>query len=122
MTRIDLYYLAKIEDGSLQLTFHATSKERDTVVANHINTIAARLGVPLNDFRTIIDLEERYERKTGKQLELLTGTATVPATHPIMQRTCAHIESAITTLDALSILSPSARAELVAALALLGKM
>lgn len=122
MTRIDLYYLAKIQDDRLELTFHATVEERDDAVAKHIEVAAAMLGEPPSAFGSIIELEERYERETGKQLELLTGTANVPETHPVLQKALGHIKSAITTLDALTILSPSARAELVAALSLLGQV
>ncbi|WP_273794808.1 hypothetical protein [Brucella intermedia] len=122
MTRIDLYYLAKIQDGNLELTFHATTEERDAVIAEHIETAAALLGVSSSSFGSIVEFEERYEQETGKQMELLTGTTTVPETHPVLQKAWGHIESAITTLDALSILPSSARAELVAALALLGKV
>ncbi len=122
MTRIDLYYLAKIQDGRLELTFHATPEDRDASLAKHVESAAALLGGTPGSFGTIIELEERYEQVTGKQLELLTGTATVPKSHPVLQKALGHIERAITTLDALSILSPPARAELAAALALLGKV
>ena len=122
MTRIDLYYLAKIEDGRLELTFHTTAEDRDAALAKHVETVAAQLGQTPSSFGTVIELEEQYERATGKQLELLTGTATVPKSHPVLQKALGHIDSAITMLDALSILSPAARAELVAALALLGRV
>lgn len=122
MTSIDLYYLAKIQDGRLELTFYATTEERNAALAKHVETVATLLGETPGSFGTIIELEEQYEQATGKQLELLTGTATVPKSHPVLQKARGHIESAITTLDALSILSPTARAELVAALALLGRV
>lgn len=119
---IELFYLARIQDGLLTLTFYAEEVERDAAVMMHVVAVKQILGIPSDAQRSTIELEELYEHATGQQLELITGVAAVPLSHPALKAARGHISKAITTLDALTILSPLARSELAAALALLGEV
>lgn len=95
---IELFYLAKIQDGRLTLTFFLDEVERDAAVRMHVDAVKQILGIPSNAQRSAIELEELYEQTTGQQLELITGMAAVPPSHLALVAARGHI-SKVSILD-----------------------
>lgn len=120
MTRITIYYLAKLRDGSLALTFHSSEKERDSALAKVLVALALDIGVADPEALRVVEFEEVYEQRTGKQLELLTGSNTVPASHPAIRRALGHITSALNELEPMGASLRSASERLRWARDLLG--
>lgn len=98
MTQIALYALFILRDGELELSFHHTEEERSAAVRTSMAEIARSIGRSAAEFSQTVELEERYEQATGKQLEFLTEDVTVPVTHPVLIQVIALIDSAMKDL------------------------
>lgn len=98
MTQIVLYALFILRDGELEWSFHHTEEERSAAVLTGMAQIARSIGREPAEFINTIELEEFYERSTGKQLELLIEDVTVPVTHPVLIQVIALLESAVKDL------------------------
>jgi len=98
MTQIALYALFILRDGELELSFHHTEEERSAAVQTSIAEIARSIGRSAAEFTQTVELEERYEQATGRQLEFLTEDVTVPVTHPVLIQVIALIDSAMKDL------------------------
>ncbi|WJS87198.1 hypothetical protein [Paracoccus sp. TOH] len=98
MTQIALYALFILRDGELELSFHHTEEERSAAVRTSMAEIARSIGRSAAEFTQTVELEERYEQATGKQLEFLTEDVTVPVTHPVLIQVIALIDSAMKDL------------------------
>lgn len=98
MTQIALYALFILRDGELELSFHHTEEERSAAVRTSMAEIARSIGRSAAEFTQTVELEERYEQATGKQLEFLAEDVTVPVTHPVLIQVIALIDSAMKDL------------------------
>lgn len=98
MTQIALYALFILRDGELELSFHHTEEERSAAVQTSMAEIARSIGRSAAEFTQTVELEERYEQATGRQLEFLTEDVTVPVTHPVLIQVIALIDSAMKDL------------------------
>lgn len=94
MSAITFYALFILRDGELDFGFHHTDAERSAAINGVKEAIAAGLDLPPETFPTIIQLEEYYEQRTGRQLEILTQDVILTPTHPVLVQVIALMDCA----------------------------